>query len=369
MKAILPTSAAKGALSLALLSACISAPMNSKASTFMGVTTASFGRLQDGRHATSYTLRNRAGMSAVLTDFGATLVAFEMPDRNGQVADVVLGFDDVGGYEGAGNQYFGCIAGRVANRIAGAQFELDGATYSLPANDAPHTLHGGDLGFGRRLWSASIGEGAEVTFSYQSPAGEEGFPGTLSTSVTYSLADDGSLLLRYEAASDASTLCNLTHHSYFNLGGAGSGSIADHELTIAANGITAVDDTLIPTGVVQNVDGTAFDFRRPKRIGKDLPEVIASPTLGYDHNYVLDGSQRRLAAELHDPVSGRTLTIQTDQPGIQFYTGNFLFGQVGKGAVPYELRSACCLETQAFPAAPSHAHFPSIELHRAAAPR
>ncbi|QDV07069.1 Aldose 1-epimerase precursor [Planctomycetes bacterium Poly30] len=336
--------------------------MSSAPSTFSPVTTASFGQLQDGREATAYTLRNRAGMKAVLTDFGATLVSFEMPDQHGDVADVVLGFDDVSGYESDRNQYFGCIAGRVANRLQNARFELDGELYELPANDKPHTLHGGDVGFGRRLWSAKVGGGAEVTFTYVSPAGEEGFPGTLTTSVTYSLSDDGVLKLDYEAITDAPTLCNLTHHSYFNLGGAGSGPIADHELTLVANGVTIADDTLIPTGEILDVTGTAFDFRRSKRIGVDLDSLITTKALGYDHNFVLNPVPGKPCAELHDPVSGRTLQITTDQPGIQFYTGNFLFGQEGKDGKTYAKRSACCLETQAFPAAPTHAHFPSIVL-------
>jgi aldose 1-epimerase len=347
---------------LGCLAACAFNPMNSSPSTFSAVTTAPFGTLKGAGAATSYTLRNSAGMTAVLTDYGATLVSFEMPDADGNVADVVLGFDDVGGYAGEDNQYFGCIAGRVANRLANAEFELDGTTYQLPANNDPHTLHGGDVGFGRRIWDATIGDGAEVTFRYLSPAGEEGFPGTLTVDVTYLLSDDGSLILRYEATTDAPTICNLTHHSYFNLGGAGSGPVADHELMIAANGVTVTDDTMIPTGEVVNVAGTAFDFLKAKPIGTDLEEMIATAALGYDHNYVLKGGTRAPAAELHDPASGRTLAIYTDEPGLQFYTGNYLFSQKGKGGTAYELRSACCLETQAFPAAPSHAHFPSIVL-------
>lgn len=346
----------------ALLSACATAPMSHEPSTLSAVATAPFGTLEDGRKATSYTLRNRAGMTAVLTDLGATLVSFEMPDSSGEVADVVLGFDDASGYESKGNQYFGCIAGRVANRLEGARFELDGARYALDTNDGPNTLHGGNVGFGQRLWNAEVGEGAEVTFRYVSPAGEEGFPGTLSVAVSYSLSDEGELILQYEATTDAPTLCNLTSHSYFNLGGAGSGSIGDHELKILGEGVTVADDSMIPTGEIMKVSGTAFDFRRPKPIGRDLPELITTAALGYDHNYVLRGTGVRLAAELHDPKSGRTLAIHTDQPGLQLYTGNHLYGQTGKGGVTYEERSACCLETQAYPAAPSHGHFPSIVL-------
>lgn len=332
------------------------------ASTFAPVTTAPFGKLKDGREATAYTLRNRTGMKAILTDFGATLVSFEMPDKNGHFADVVLGFDDVSGYESDRNQYFGCIAGRVANRLKNARFELDGELHELPANDPPHTLHGGDIGFGRRLWKAAPGGGAEVTFRYDSPSGEEGFPGALYTAVTYSLSDDGVLKIEYEATADAPTLCNLTHHSYFNLGGHGSGPIADHELTLVADGVTVTDDSLIPTGEIMDVTGTAFDFRKPKRIGQDLDSLTSTAALGYDHNFVLGAVPGKPCAELHDPKSGRTLQITTDQPGIQFYTGNFLFGQKGKGGTAYDLRSACCLETQAFPAAPSHRNFPSIVL-------
>ncbi|MFT7170419.1 MAG: aldose 1-epimerase [Paracoccaceae bacterium] len=355
-----PYSRAGAAIALALASACAS-PMPT-ASTHAPVTTAPFGTLKDGRQATAFTLRNSQGMVAVLTDFGATLVSLEMPDSEGRTADVVLGFDDVSGYESDRNQYFGCIAGRVANRLKDARFELDGELYELPANNDPHTLHGGDVGFNGRLWDASKGGGAEVTFRYESPSGEEGFPGALTTAVTYALSDDGVLTLTYEATTDAPTICNLTHHSYFNLGGHGSGPIADHELMILADGVTACDDTMIPTGEIMNVTGTAFDFRKAKPIGTDLEKVIATPALGYDHNFVLNTKSGKACAELHDPRSGRTLQISTDQPGIQFYTGNFLFGQEGKDGQTYDIRSACCLETQAFPAAPSHSHFPSIVL-------
>ena len=329
------------------------------------VITTSFGTTSDGRPARAFTLQNTAGMTAVLTDFGATLVSFEMPDRDGRLADVVLGFDDVRGYESDDNQYFGCVVGRVANRLAGASFELGGRRYRLAANNGPNSLHGGVCGFDKRLWQADPDGAARIAFRYRSADGEEGYPGVLQVCVTYSLHDDGRLVLDYEATSDAETLCNLTHHSYFNLAGHGAASVLEHELRIDGDRFTPADDTLVPDGSLQPVEHTALDFRIAKPIGRDIAAVIDGPALGYDHNYVLNDAVRdgrAPAAELHDPASGRTLAIATDQPGLQLYSGNYLSGQRGKGGSSYAQRSACCLEAQKFPAAPSHAHFPSIVL-------
>lgn len=361
------TTSAILALLLPLILGCAAGPgpFGGAPSRAEPVTTRAFGSTQEGLPATVYTLRNASGVTALLTDFGATLVSMRVPDRGGRLGDVVLGFDSVEGYESAGNQFFGCTAGRVANRVADARFELDGEEYTLAANNAPHSLHGGERGFGQRLWTAEIGSGAQVTFRYTSEAGEEGYPGTLRVSLTYTLTDADELILDYSAETDAPTLCNLTHHSYFNLAGHGAQTVLDHELRIGSSAITPADETLIPDGSFLEVEGTPFDFREAHTIGERIAELIPTGALGYDHNYVLEpeaGGGQAVAAELHDPGTGRTLEIRTDQPGLQFYSGNFLEGQKGKAGLTYAQRSACCLETQAFPAAPSHDHFPSIVL-------
>lgn len=349
-----------GLASLVLVSACGSLGSQS---AFPAMN--DFGRTKDGTAVHLYTLTNAGGLSATLTNFGATLVSLHAPDRDGAMADVVLGFDDVSGYEGEGNQYFGCIAGRVANRIAKGAFTLDGADHQLAVNNEPNHLHGGDSGFGQKVWDATmiLRDGAQgVTFVYVSPAGEENYPGTLTTSVTYLLTDKNELRLEYAATTDAPTLVNLTHHSYFNLAGHGAPTILDHVLEINASHYTPCDDTLIPTGELAPVAGTALDFRTMQGIGKRIATLDATPALGYDHNFALDGRGMRQACFLYHASSGRTLTIRTDEPGLQFYTGNFLFGQPGKGGATYAHRSGLCLEAQHFPDSIHHADFPSVVL-------
>lgn len=373
-------SAPMGALAGALLSAallsgsCASVKPNQLGAIApTPVEVREFGRTSDGRTVHAYALRNSAGVEAVVTDFGATLVALRVPDREGAFTDVVLGFDDVSGYEGKDNQYFGCTAGRVANRVAAGRFILDGRQYQLATNNAPNHLHGGENGFGQKLWAAELnGEEASVVFRYTSPDGQEGYPGSLRVSVAYTLTEANELVLEYSAVTDAATPVNLTHHSYFNLAGAGSPTVLDHVLQVNAAQYTPTDETLIPTGELESVAGTPLDFRAPTRIGDRVAALDATAAIGYDHNYAVRNAAlvSDLAAVLgagpvavlSDPASGRVLELYTDQPGLQFYCGNFLFGQRGKGGAMYPHRSGCCLETQGFPNAVNQPSFPNTVL-------
>lgn len=327
-----------------------------------------FGQNAQGETVEAYTLVGRGGVKLKLTTLGAAIVELHAPDRQGQLADVVLGFDDAAGYLSDRNQHFGCTTGRVCNRIARGEFTLDGQTYKLALNNAPNHLHGGvERNFGRVLWKAeklSSDRGPAIKFSYTSPDGEEGYPGTLVTSVVYTLSAKNEIVIEYEARTDRATPVNLTNHSYFNLGGAGQPSAMDHELTLAADKYTLVDETLIPTGQLAAVTGTPLDFTQPQRIGERLGQLTETSTKGYDHNFVLRSreAQPTFAAKLRDPHSGRTLTVLTTQPGIQFYTGNFLKGQTGKLGQVYPQRSAVCLETQHFPDSINRPSFPSVVL-------
>lgn len=332
-----------------------------------------FGRTSDGQMTHAFVLRNARGVEAVVTDFGAALVSLKVPDRTGLLADVVLGFDDVLGYESEANQYFGCTAGRVANRIALGQFSLDGDEYTLATNNAPNHLHGGERGFGQRHWDGTpAADEAAVRFDYVSAGGEEGYPGVLHVSVRYALTEDDELVIEYHAVTSAPTPVNLTHHSYFNLAGAGAPTVLDHVLQIHSPHYTPTDDTLIPTGQVASVAGTPLDFRVPTRIGDRIAALDDTPALGYDHNYAVRDAPLRAnlsdvlaagpVARLSDPTSGRLLEIYSDQPGLQFYSGNFLFGQWGKGGATYARRSACCLETQGYPNAVNEPSFPNTVL-------
>ncbi|WP_371538511.1 galactose mutarotase [Streptomyces sp. NBC_00466] len=299
-----------------------------------------FGRLGDGTQVHRWTLERGDTRVRVLT-YGGIVQSAEVPDRAGAVAGVALGFPDLAGYLASPGPYFGALIGRYANRIAGGVFELDGRTYQLPRNNPPNSLHGGDRGFDKRVWDAET-TGHGVRLSRVSPDGEEGFPGRLAVSVTYSLTASGALRIAYEATTDAPTVVSLTNHSYWNLAGAGSGSAAGHELRIPASRVTPVDAELIPTGEQAPVAGTRFDFRQARKVG-----------LGYDHNYVLDGTE---AAELSDPASGRVLTITTSEPGLQLYTGDHIdAGPFGPGA-------GIALETQRFPDAPNRPEFPGAVL-------
>ncbi|WP_269179194.1 MULTISPECIES: aldose epimerase family protein [unclassified Modestobacter] len=338
-----------------------------------------FGTAPDGTPVERWTLSNGDMTVRVLT-YGGVIQTLEVPDENGDVENVVLGFPDVAGYASDADPYFGSLIGRYGNRIAGGTFDIEDETYQLPLNDGPNTLHGGPDGFDDRVWTATpVGNDrvAALRLELVSPAGDQGFPGTLTTAVTYAMDANNRLAVRYEATTDAPTVVNLTQHTYWNLGGEGSGTIYDHELKIDADAYTPVDETLIPTGEIAPVEGTPFDFREPTAIGERI-RVADQQILygqGYDHNWVLDredngareGSDSEDALEkaavLHDPDSGRTLTIATTEPGLQFYSGNFLDGTiVGTGGSVYRQGDGLALETQHFPDSPNQPEFPSTEL-------
>ncbi len=336
-------------------------------------TVRSFGRLPDGREARLYTLRGEGGFEAEISDYGGIIVRLLAPDRAGQLADVVLGFNRVEDYV-ADSPYFGAIVGRVANRIGGARFTLDGRTHTFAPNrtvaGVPCLLHGGARGFDKVLWTAepTVRDGRPaLRLRYTSPDGDEGFPGKLDVEVVYSLTAEAGLRIDYTARTDAPTPVNLTNHTYFNLAGEGAASALDHELTLHAHRYTPVLPSLIPTGELALVASTPLDFRTPHRIGERIDDTHAQLKLGsgYDHNFVLDSSDGSLAlaAVLRDPGSGRVLEVLTTEPGLQFYTANFLNDRhVGKSGRRYARRSAICLETQHFPDAVNHPQFPSTIL-------
>jgi aldose 1-epimerase len=328
-----------------------------------------FGKLQDGREVHQYTLSNGAGLTAEVINYGATIASLSVPDRNRKVDDVVLGYDTLEGYVN-GTAYFGAIVGRYGNRVGRGQFQLDGKRHQLTVNDGENHLHGGKIGFNKVLWDAKKPDNtadSSIRMQYVSRDGEEGYPGTVTIVVTYTLTDRNELRIDYEGTTDQPTILNPTQHSYFNLSGAFTNTILAHQLMIEADGITAVDKGLIPTGQIANVANTPMDFRAPVAIGShinDNDEQLAFGK-GYDHNWVLKGNPGRVrkAAELYDDASGRLMSVFTDQPGIQFYSGNFLDGsEKGKKGIAYQQRSGLCLEAQAFPDTPNKPQFPSIAL-------
>jgi aldose 1-epimerase len=331
------------------------------------VTSQRFGTMPDGTPVEAYTLKNAGGIEVKAIGYGAIITSLKVPDRSGSMADVVLGFESLDGYL-KGHPYFGAIVGRYGNRIGKGQFTLDGTTYSLAKNNGPNHLHGGVTGFDKVLWKTAVVSGQNaITFTRTSPDGEEGYPGNLSTTITYTLTDRNELIVDYHATTDKATPVNLTQHSYFNLAGDGAGDILGHEVTINADRYTPVDDTLIPTGELANVEGTPFDFRKPTAIGArinaDHPQLKAGK--GYDHNWVLNrsGEGLQLAARVVEPKTGRTLEVSTQEPGVQFYTGNFLDGTLtGKGGHVYAHRTGFCLETQHYPDSPNKPNFPSTIL-------
>lgn len=327
----------------------------------MKLTEQPFGTARAGE-VTKYTIENSQGLSIGLIDYGATLVSVKTPDKNGKVAEITQGFPTLEGYLQR-HPYFGSTVGRFCNRIAKGKFSIDGREYTLATNNGPNHLHGGEEGFDRKLWKAEPFKKADeagVKFTYVSPDGEEGYPGELTATATYSLNDQNELKFTFEATTDAATHVNLTNHAYWNLAGAGSGTVLDHELTIAAEQYLPVDDTAIPTGELANVSGTPFDFTSPKKIGAQWDELSGDPK-GYDHCFVLeDSSQLHAAATVIEPTSGRVMEIQTTQPGVQFYTGNFLDGSESNGG--FEQNQAFCLETQHFPDAPNQPKFASTLL-------
>ncbi len=328
------------------------------------VTKSVFGEMPDGTKVEIYTLEEGALKARIMT-YGARIVSLEVPDRSGKVADVVLGYESLAGYTADAKSYFGSVVGRYGNRIANATFSLDGHAYHLPANDGPNTLHGGLVGFDKLVWHGQeIPNGVELTLV--SKDGDQGFPGTLTARVRYTL-EAHALKIDYFATTDKDTVLNLTNHSYFNLAGEGNGDILGHLVMIPADRFTPVDANLIPTGELAPVAGTPLDFHKPTAIGARIETDNEQLKLGkgYDHNYVLNGKMGVLqeAAQVTDPTSGRVLTVETTQPGVQFYSGNFLDGTLhGKHGHVYGRRTGFCLETQHFPDSPNHPKFPTSEL-------
>jgi aldose 1-epimerase len=326
-----------------------------------------FGRTQDGTPVDLYTLRNTNGVEVKISNYGGIVVSIKAPDRKGQFGDVVLGYDNLEGYLKQ-NPFFGCLVGRYANRIAKAKFTLDGKEYTLAANNGPNAIHGGIKGFDKVVWDAKVlatPEGPALELHYLSKDGEEGFPGNLSVTAVYLLTDDNSLKLECAATTDKTTVVNLTQHSYFNL--AGKGDVLKHEVMIAADKFTPVDSTLIPTGELRPVEGTPLDFRTATAIGARIAQEEEQLKFGhgYDHNWVINKppGQLGLMARVSEPTTGRVLEVLSTEPGLQFYTGNFLNGSItGKGGWVYQARNGLCMEPGHFPDSPNHPEFPSVVL-------
>ena len=309
----------------------------------------------------THTLSNKNGMSATVTNLGCAIISLKVPDKNGTITDVVLGLDRAEDYATRNGPFFGVVAGRVANRIAGGTFTLNGKTYTLEKNNGNNHLHGGKNGFDKKVWNVEEATPGKIIFTYNSPCGESGYPGNLYARVTYTLTDDNALRIDYSASTDTITICNLTNHSYFNLSGHNADNICDHVLEIAADKITAIDAELIPTGEFMCVANTPFDFRTPKPIGKDIAAAG-----GYDHNYVLRSPDcDKGAACVYSPRTGIRMTVYTNSPGMQFYTGNFLAGKITGKGVAYQKHSGFCMETQIFPDAVNKPHFPSCVVDSA----
>ncbi len=328
-----------------------------------------FGTAPGGQAVSLYTLTNRHGMTVKITNYGGIVTSILVPDRNGKLGDVVLGYDSVAGYI-KGSPYFGALIGRYANRIAKGKFGLDGKVYTLAVNNGVNHLHGGKIGFDKKVWAATplhMKSGVGLSLKLYSPDMEEGYPGSLAVHVVYTLSDDNALKINYTAVTDKDTVLNLTNHSYFNLNGAGNGTVLGQRMMINADRYTPIDKTSIPLGPLAPVAGTPFDFRRSHVIGERIEQknTQLKNGAGYDHNFVLNhsGHSLILAAQAYSPKTGRVLTVYTTEPGIQLYTGNFLDGtNVGKGGKVYNKRGAFCLETQHFPDSPNHPAFPTTML-------
>lgn len=330
-----------------------------------------FGKTKNAEATKLFTLKNKNGLTAKITNYGAIITELHLPDRNGNFADVVLGFDNIQDYEKL-SDYFGAVVGRYGNRIANAKFKLDGKEFKLEGNNNGNTLHGGFVGFDQKVWKVisakATKDAAVLSLGLLSADGENGFPGNLNVVVTYTLDNANQLKVNYTATTDKPTVCNLTQHSYFNLLGAGNGSILNHEVTINADKYTPVDKALIPTGDLEDVEGTPFDFRKPKTVGSRIEQDHKQLAYGggYDHNWVLNknigGGTMSLAARIYEPISGRQMEVHTTEPGMQFYCGNFLKGQRGKNGKAYRYRYGMCFETQHFPDSPNQEDFPSTVL-------
>jgi aldose 1-epimerase len=348
--------------SAALLAGC-SSPGNSGGS----IMREPFGTAPDGQPVEIFTLRNKNGIEARIMTYGGILVSLKTPDRSGALGDIVLGYDNLDSYV-KNSPYFGALIGRYGNRIAKGHFSLDGSEYTLATNNYPNALHGGDKGFDKHVWTATVPTDTHnpmLILKYLSKDGEEGYPGNMEVTATYTLQPDNTLRLEYRATTDKDTVANLTEHSYFNL--AGHGTILNHLVQIFANDYTPVDSTLIPTGQLAPVEGTPFDFRKPAAIGARIGEDNEQLKFGggYDHNWVINKpfGEMGLMARVVDPESGRVLEISSTEPGLQFYSGNFLDGTItGKGGRVYEHRAAFCMEPQHYPDSPNHPDFPTTEL-------
>lgn len=335
----------------------------------MSITSKAFGQTADGKKVDIFTLTNSNGLTAQITNFGGIVTSLTAPDRDGNMADIVLGFDDLDSYINE-HPYFGAIVGRVANRIAKGKFTIDGQEYSLAVNNGPNHLHGGLVGFDKAVWDATSSEtdnGPALELTYLSPDGEEGYPGNLSCKVIYTLTNDNKLNIDYEATTDKATPINLTNHSYFNLAGHDAGDILSHEATINADNFTPTDETAIPYGEIRPVEGTPMDFRTPTVIGTRINDDDEQLKFGngYDHNWVLNGKDGKLAvaATFYEKNSGRYMEVLTTEPGMQLYTANYLDGSnIGKGGAVYNQRNAFCGETQHFPDSPNKPDFPTAIL-------
>jgi aldose 1-epimerase len=337
------------------------------------VTKESFGKTADGQNVDLYTLRNAHGVEAKITNYGGIVVSLKVPDRSGKFDDVVLGFNDLDSYL-KGHPYFGALIGRYGNRIAKGRFTLNGVEYKLAVNNGENHLHGGIKGFDKVVWTAKESKtsaGPAVTLNYLSKDGEEGYPGNLNVTVTYTLTNNDELKINYSATTDKDTVINLTHHSYFNLAGEGNGDILNHQVMINANRFVPTDAGSIPTGELRNVAGTPFDFLKLTAIGARINQDEEQLKLGngYDHTWVINGrpGTMRLAARAFEPTSGRRMEVWTTEPGMQFYTGNFLDGTLtGKSGKIYQRRYGFCFETQHYPDSPNHPSFPTTTLKKGA---
>ena len=325
--------------------------------------THSFGMTSKGEEARLFTIQNDKGMEIKVSDYGATLVQVRVPDKEGRLLDVVLGYDDVQGYE-AGNAFFGATIGRVANRIGNGEFQLGGRTYELTRNDGQNTLHGGRDFYNKRIWKTGETQEDHVEFLLDSPSGDQGFPGNVKISVTYTLTKDNEVKIHYRAVPDADTLMNLTNHSYFNLSGHASGTVLDQEVMLYADAYARADSQSIPTGEIVPVSGTPMDFRQLKPVGAEIEEAYEALEFGkgYDHNWVLNGNGYRKAAFMRSKESGIAMEVYTDLPGMQFYTANFVDHEKGKAGAVYNMRPAACFETQYFPDAVHKDYFEGPEV-------
>lgn len=354
-------------LAICTLMACGEKKEKAEEATLSGLMKSEFVSEVDGKPTALYVMTNKNGAEACLTNWGGRIVSVMVPDKNGKMTDVVLGYDNIGQYVAHPDNNYGGLIGRYGNRIAQGKFTLDGVEYELPHNDNGHCLHGGPKGYHAVVWDAKQINDQTVELSRVSPDGEAGFPGNLNVKVTYTLTDDNAVDIQYEATTDKPTVVNLTNHSYFNLSGVPGSQILDHEVMINADQYTPVDELLIPTSSIDPVEGTPLDFRRPTAVGARIDEAFDQLVKGrgYDLNWVLNtqGDIKAVAAKAYSPVSGIALEVYTDEPGVQFYTGNFMPGDdKGKHGVVYPHRGALCLETQHYPDSPNQSAFPGVVL-------